>query len=139
MFNLPLTKTRKNARPLDTAELLMKSKMVSIGCYVCLLPWTSAGGSKRAFSPLKIGPKNQTFLANMKSAAQFRLIDLILAMTVYLPVRHSHCTRASSRSWCHSELAVHLCPLVCGAKLGSGFFWCWSFLRNNNMLHFKLR
>jgi len=25
----------------------------------------------------------------MKSAAQFRLIDLIFAMTVYLPVRHT--------------------------------------------------
>ena len=39
-------------------------------------------------------PKNQNFLENVKSAAQFRSIDLILAMTVYLPVRHSLCTRS---------------------------------------------
>jgi len=30
----------------------------------------------------------------MKSVAQFRLIDFILAMTVYLQIRHSHFTRA---------------------------------------------
>jgi len=29
------------------------------------------------------------------SAAQLQLIDLFLAMTVYLPVLHSHCTRPS--------------------------------------------
>jgi len=79
----------------------------------------------------------------MKSVAHFRLIDFILAMTVYLPVRHSHCTRAGSRSWCHAvcsiELAVHLCLLHCVAELGSGFFCCWSLLRNNTMVHFNLR
>jgi len=41
-------------------------------------------------SPLEIGPKNQHFLENMKSAAQFRLLDVILAITVYFRVRHSH-------------------------------------------------
>jgi len=42
------------------------------------------------FPPLEIGPKKEkNFLENMKSAAQFRLIDLILAMTVYSPVRHT--------------------------------------------------
>jgi len=45
-------------------------------------------------SPLEIGRKNQNFIENMKSAAQFRLSDWILAMTVYLPVGHSHCIRA---------------------------------------------
>jgi len=38
------------------------------------------------FPPWKIGAKNQNFLENLTSAAQFRLIDLFLAMTVYLPV-----------------------------------------------------
>jgi len=50
--------------------------------------------AKRAFNPLKIEPKNQHFLENMKSVAQFRLIDFILAVTVYLPEIHSQCTRA---------------------------------------------
>jgi len=49
-------------------------------------PWASAGVAKQAFSPLEIGIKNPNFLENLKSAAQFRLIDLILAKTVYLPV-----------------------------------------------------
>ena len=57
-------------------------------------------------SPLEIVPKNQNIPENMKSAAQFRLIDSILAMTVYLPVRHSHCTRASSRFWCHAVVSL---------------------------------
>jgi len=52
----------------------------------------SSGRQNGHFPPLAIGPKNQDFLENMKSAAQFRLIELILAMTVYLPVRHSPCT-----------------------------------------------
>jgi len=34
-------------------------------------------------------------LENLKSASQFRLIDLILAITIYLPVWYSHCTKAS--------------------------------------------
>jgi len=33
------------------------------------------GGTKRAFAPLEIGPKNQHFLENMKSAAQFPVND----------------------------------------------------------------
>jgi len=44
-------------------------------------------GAKRAFPHLEIGPKNQNFLENLKSAAQFRLINLILAMTVYFQGR----------------------------------------------------
>jgi len=35
------------------------------------------------FSSLEIGTKNKNFLENLTSAAQFRLIDLFLAMTVY--------------------------------------------------------
>jgi len=37
-------------------------------------------------SPLKIGTRNQQFLENLKLAANFRLIHLIVATTVYLPV-----------------------------------------------------
>jgi len=35
---------------------------------------------------LEIGTKNQKFLERLKLAAKFRLIHLIVAMTVYLPV-----------------------------------------------------
>jgi len=43
------------------------------------------GGNEHSL-PLDIGTKKQNFLENLTSAAQFQLIDLLLAMTVYLPV-----------------------------------------------------
>jgi len=46
-----------------------------------LFAWASARGGKT-----EIGSKKQTFLENLKPAAKFRLIDIILAMTVDLPV-----------------------------------------------------
>jgi len=49
--------------------------------------WASAEGSKTGICPLEIGPKNQNFLKNLKSATQFRLVNLILAMTIYLQGR----------------------------------------------------
>ena len=69
----------------------------------------------------------------------FPLIDLVLAMTVLLPVWNSHCTRVRFTVVvsCSDELAVHSCPLLClqrwVAKVASGLFYCWSLLRNNNM------
>jgi len=50
----------------------------------------------------------------MKSVAQFRLINIILAITVYWPVRQSHCTRARFTVLvsCSKELAVHLCSIA---------------------------
>ena len=41
---------------------------------------------KPGIYPLEIGTKNQKFLENPKSAAKFRLIDLIHAVVVYLLV-----------------------------------------------------
>ena len=57
---------------------------------------------------------NQNFLENLKSASWFRLIDWILAITFYLPVWHSHCTRSNFTVlvWCSDELAVHSYPLL---------------------------
>jgi len=43
-------------------------------------------GCKTGISPLKIGTKNQKFLENLNLAATFQLINLIVAMAVYLPV-----------------------------------------------------
>jgi len=50
----------------------------------------------------------------LTSAAQFRLIDVFLAITIYLPVRHSHGKRARFTVLvsCSAELAVHWCPLL---------------------------
>jgi len=58
---------------------------------------------------LEIVTKNQNF------RAQFRLIDLFLATTVYLPVWQSHCTRARFTVLvsCSDEIADHSCPLLC--------------------------
>jgi len=58
--------------------------------------------------PLEIEAKNQTFVENIKSAAQFP-VNLTLPTTLYLPVRHSHCTRARFTVLvaCSDELAVH--------------------------------
>jgi len=48
------------------------------------------------------------------SVAQLRLIDLILAMAVYLPVRHSRCPRARFTVLvsCSREIAIHVYFLV---------------------------
>jgi len=60
-------------------------------------------------------------------------------MTVFLPVWNSHCTRVRFTVIvsCSDELAIHSCPLLClqrwVAKVASGFFYCWFFLRNNTM------
>jgi len=68
-------------------------------------------GGKEHCPSLNIGTKHQNFLENLMSAVQFRLIDLFLAMTVYLLLRHSHCTaRFTVLVSCSDELAVHSCP-----------------------------
>jgi len=83
---------------------------------------------------LEIKTKNQNFLENLTSGAQFRIIDLILTMTVYLLVWYSHYTRArfTVRVCCSGELAVHSCPLLClqgkVAKLANELFYCSSLL-----------
>jgi len=48
--------------------------------------WASARGAKRAFSALEIETKNEECLEKLESAAQFRSLDLMLAIAVYLPV-----------------------------------------------------
>ena len=89
---------------------------------------------KTSFSPPELG------LENLKSASRFRLIDLILAITLYLPVWHSHCTKSSFTVlvWCIDELPVHSCPLLRlqtynVAKHAGAWFCCFSLLRNTNM------
>jgi len=43
-------------------------------------------GENEHLLPLEIGTNNQNFIENLTSAAQFRLIELIIAKTVYLLV-----------------------------------------------------
>jgi len=76
-------------------------------------PWASAGG-ETGIPPLEIETKKQKFLENVKPGIQFWLFGLILAMTVCLPIWHSHCTRIRSTVLitCSYELAVRSCPLL---------------------------
>jgi len=60
--------------------------------------------------------RDQKCLEILKSTASIsRITDLILAMTVYLPVWHSHCTsvRFTVLVSCSDEFAVHSCSLFC--------------------------
>jgi len=71
----------------------------------------------------------------MKLAAKFRLIHLTVAVAVYLPVWHWHCTRARFTVLVLYEI-VRSRPILCVqsqvAKLASELFYCWSSLRSNN-------
>ena len=77
-----------------------------------LLSWAPAGRAKREFAPPGNWTKKQMFLENLKSTSWFRLIDLILAITFYLLVWHSHCARVRFTVLvsCSDELAVHSGP-----------------------------
>jgi len=91
------------------------------------------------YPPLEIGTKKQKFLENVKSAVQFWSVGLILAMTVYFPIWHSHCTRVrfTVLVTCSYELCYLLNPVLClqrqVEKLGGELFYYWPLLRNNNM------
>ena len=70
---------------------------------------------------------------------QLKSVDLFHAITVYLPVWHSHCTRARFTVLvsCSHERAVYSCPLLClqrqVAKPSSELFYCSSLLSSKNM------
>jgi len=100
--------------------------------------WASAGGSKTGMCPpLEIETKKQKFLVNVKSGIQFWLFGLILAMTVCLPIWHSHCTtiRFTVLITCSRELAIRSCPLIAcraGCETRERIVLLWPLLRNNN-------
>jgi len=50
------------------------------------LGFSKRGGETGICHTLEIGTKNQNFLENLKLATKFRLIHLIVSMTVYLTV-----------------------------------------------------
>ena len=113
--------------------------------YGGLLSWAFAGERIGHLIPGN-WTKNQKFLENLKSVSGFRLIDLILAIKSYLPVWHSHCTRAIFvvLVWCSDKLAVYSMSTLLqftpfssadsnATKIASALFYCCSSLRNNNM------
>jgi len=81
--------------------------------YGGIISWAHQEGANGHLYRLGIETKNQKYSENLKSAAWFQLIDLFLAITLYSPVWHSHCTKASFSvlMWYSYELAV-LCPLL---------------------------
>jgi len=59
--------------------------------------------------PLEIETKDQNFFENMKLAANFRVIHLIIAMTVYLSVYDTDNHTAQepdSLFWCHAMMRL---------------------------------
>jgi len=87
-----------------------------------------------------------------ESAVWFWLVGVILAMTICLPIWHSHCTLHKSHVHCSGNMQLWACnslnPLLClqrqVAKLGSELLYYWPLLRNNNnndnkswKMHFK--
>jgi len=98
--------------------------------YGRILSWVFAEGQNCFLPHLDIGTKNHTMLENLKSASRFRLNS---CKKLYLPVWHSHCTKASFAVlvWCSDEFAeLHSCPLLHlqthVAKLASALFYCFS-------------
>jgi len=63
----------------------------------------SAEGGKRV-SLLEIGSKNQKILENLKPASRFRIIDFILAITLYLRCGTHTAQKPASLFWCDSRI-----------------------------------
>ena len=83
------------------------------------------GGGKTGISPLEIETRSQNVFENMWLAANFRVIHLIVAMTVYLPVYDTDNHTAQepgSLFWCHATMSFKLARALS--------FTCWSRLRN---------
>ena len=98
--------------------------------------WASAGvGQNGHLPPWKLGVRTKNLQKTWSQQVNSDLIDLILAMTVHLPVWHSHCTRArfTVLVLCDSELAfAHVRLFTCRGGC-ERIVVIWSLLRNNNM------
>jgi len=113
-------------------------------CYICIISsfvinWQfrrihgRPQGGKTGISPLEIGTKDQNFLETMKVAVQSRLIDLVLAMTVYLPVCHSRRTRARFTVLVSQWACSSLMSTPLRGQTWERFFCCWFLLCNSNI------
>ena len=75
-----------------------------------------ATGLRRSTGVREFLSKNQRFLEILKSAAQFRLIDLILEVTIFLPIWHP-AQYPGSLLWCHPMISLQFTHIrVCSAK-----------------------
>jgi len=96
-------------------------------------------GGQMPVSPWKLGLRTKYFSKNWRRHLKLRLIDLILALTAFLPVWNSHCTRVRFTVIvsCSDELAFHSCLFFClqrrVAKVARGLFCFWTLLRNNTL------
>jgi len=100
-------------RSQNTFLLLMNKSdphYLDIFSVLCMCSWASAGGSKIGISPpLEIGTKDQNFFENLELAANFGVIHLIIALTVYLSVYdtdHHTAQEPSSLFWCHAMMRL---------------------------------
>ena len=102
------------------------------------------GGGKTGIAPpWKLRLRSKILLKN-KISSLFRLIYLILAKTVCLPMWHSHFTRVSSLFWYNAVMiCISLNTLLWlqmqVAKLWSDLFCYWPLLRHNNMAAYLQR
>jgi len=114
-------------------------KQIRWATFMNVRRWLFPQGAKQSFAPPRNCDEEPKVFKNLKSASWFQLFDLILAITLYLPIWHSHCTRASFAVlvWCSNALAVHSGPLLRlqthVAQLASALVSCCPLLRNNNM------
>ena len=92
--------------------------------------WASAGGENGHLPPWRLG-LSTNFFRKREVIKQVSIYWFNFAMSIYLPIWHSHCTRFRFIHFTVSELAVRSCPLLCVTKRASGFICCWSLLRNN--------
>jgi len=86
--------------------------------------------------------KTSKLIENAKLAVKFRLINLNVSMTLYLPSWHRHCTRTRFTVVvsCNDLIAVRSRPRLCPhrqvAELASGLLNCCG--KKSSNVHFKL-
>jgi len=114
--------------------------------YMCALlntlrAWASAGGVKRVFAPFPLGnwALQQKCPRKVEVNRSIPIKWFNSCSDSLFAGKTLHKSQVRGPGVCSGELAVHLCLLHCVDKLGSGFFCCWSLLRNSNIVHFKLR
>jgi len=87
----------------------------------------SPQGGKTGICPLEIAIKNQKFIENLKSATEFRWIDLILATTVYFQYYTHTAQDPGSQLWCDAVMSLqftHVHSIPCRAVVPPpGIIW----------------
>jgi len=94
--------------------------------YAVVQAWASAERQNEHLpAPWKLGLRRNNF-QKPDASNLIRLLDLNLAMTVYLLVSHSHCTRARfiDLVLCSSLMSAPF-PAEVSCKIASRLFYCW--------------